>query len=136
MNLQQEGDGGYTSRPLVIPRTNNSSILTRNFTLDCGGKIATKALEDEMYMSQIPETAEDLGLASYKELPINELPGLGVHWEFSVCYPVGRCASALNFTRHRHRQMPSSAMFRLKRILNRVQVPERVQQRCSGRWRR
>ncbi len=87
MDFQQ----GTEPRPLNVVRATNSGILTRNFKLECEGKISTKVLEDECYMSEIFEMAEDIELHRWKDIPLCELAGsLDIHWEYGVCYPVGR----------------------------------------------
>lgn len=49
-----------------------------------------RILEDEMYMSEIVSMADDLGMPCWKHLPLSELPALNIHWEYGVCYPMGR----------------------------------------------
>ena len=81
--------GGEIFRPLVIPRHSNSSIDTANFKLQCEGRIGTKALEDEMYMSEIVERSHDISVPWYT-FPLDECPTLTVHWEYGTCYPLSR----------------------------------------------
>ena len=86
----EDDDSIYVPRPLVLTRGTNSSILTRNFKPDYEGMICTKVLEDEMFMSEILEMSSDLGLSEWKLLPISEITSINIHWEYGVCYPLGR----------------------------------------------
>jgi hypothetical protein len=87
--ISLSSSSSYVPRPLVIVRPTNTSILTRNFKPDYEGLVGTKVLEDEMYMSEILEMSADLSL-NWKQLPIAHLPTLNVHWEYGMCYPMGR----------------------------------------------
>jgi len=62
--------GGHIFRQLTIPRHENKSINTSNFTLQCAGKVGTKVLEDEMYMSEIIMMADDMGMPWF-EFPLD-----------------------------------------------------------------
>ena len=87
--FQLERYGGHIMRPAVIPRHHNTSITTPHFTLQCSGRVGTKVLEDEMYMSSIIMWAEYLGI-KWDEFPVDQVPTLGIHWEYGVYYPVSR----------------------------------------------
>jgi hypothetical protein len=79
--------GGKVFRPAVIPRHINTSIATTNFKLECEGKICTKVLEDEMYMSEIVMVSEDMGI-KWHQFPIDHRPSLNIFWEYDVFYPM------------------------------------------------
>lgn len=73
----------------MIPRHENSSIGTANHALQCAGKIGTRVLEDEMYMSSIIMMAEDMSMRWWG-FPLDQWPTLEIHWEYGVCYPLTR----------------------------------------------
>ena len=85
--FQVEKYGGKVFRPAVIPRHINTSITTSNFKLECEGKICTKVLEDEMYMSEIIMASEDMGI-KWNEFPVDHRPSLNIFWEYDVFYPM------------------------------------------------
>ena len=81
--------GGRIFRPGVIPRHINQGITTPNFKLQCGGKISTNVLEDEMYMSGIVMISQDMDIPWY-QLPLDKCPSLEIFWEYDVFYPLSR----------------------------------------------
>lgn len=84
-----EYDAIRIPRPLVIPRSKNEAITSENFSLACAGKLGAGVLEDEMYMSEIVMMASDINLDWFR-LPLNELPGMNIAWEYNVCFPLVR----------------------------------------------
>ncbi len=70
--------GGRIMRPAVIPRNHNPSIAMQHFSLQCGGKVGTKVLEDEMYMSDIIMMAEDLAITWYR-FPLDQVRAPHTH---------------------------------------------------------
>jgi hypothetical protein len=82
-------DNEYVPRPLVMARPANPSILTRNFKADYEGRIGSKVLEDEMFMSEILEMAADLCI-EWRRMPIAHLPAINIHWEYGMCFPMGK----------------------------------------------
>lgn len=87
--FQVDKYGGRIMRPAVIPRHSNEGFSSSHFTLQCPGRVGTKVLEDEMYMSDIIMTAEDMGI-KWTEFPLNQLRTLSINWEYGVCYPLSR----------------------------------------------
>jgi hypothetical protein len=73
----------------VIPRHSNQGIVTSNFKLVCEGKVGTKVLEDEMYMSEIIMMSEDMDMKWYN-FPLEQCPSLNIYWEYGVFYPMSR----------------------------------------------
>lgn len=91
MDTQFEVDkyGGRIMRPAVIPRHSNEGFSSSHFTLQCPGRVGTKVLEDEMYMSDIIMAAEDMAI-KWSDFPLDQLRTISINWEYGVCYPMSR----------------------------------------------
>lgn len=87
--FNEEKYGGLIHRPEVIPRHINPGIATPHFNLQCSGRVGTKVLEDEMYMSEVIMMAEDMGI-EWHQFPLDQTVTMCIHWEYGVCYPLIR----------------------------------------------
>jgi hypothetical protein len=122
METQFEVDkyGGSIFRPAVIPRHCNQGISTNNFRLVCEGKIGSRVLEDEMYMSEIIMMAEDMSM-DWHRFPLEQCPSLNIYWEYGVFYPMSRYFSPLVSNHHegegRSENSDGNILNELKKIL-------------------
>lgn len=85
--FNEKRHGGRIFRPCVLPRPLNPGIVTPNFKLLCEGRVGTKVLEDEQYMSEIIMAAEDMGMP-WQSFPVHRSSTLNILWEYDVCYPM------------------------------------------------
>jgi hypothetical protein len=87
--------GGKIFRPAVIPR-NVGKITNGTLSIICPGKVGTKVMEDEAYMSCILDQAFDMDI-QFTDFPIDQSRALTVHWEYGVSFPMHRYFDCLHF---------------------------------------